>query len=87
MSIYVLTTVNGRGPAYIAQYDGRLEYWAYADDVLAFTNHDVPRSATIDEICDEMYDHGPGIGSRYHQRISRREAYALKRQGVDNNIL
>lgn len=88
-SIYIATTEAGRGVRHVTQFDGRRDFLAYADDVLAMDNAGQmirAKNTSIATICDALDDNGPGFGSRWHRRVSRREAVELARDGVSNNL-
>jgi len=78
--IYIATDEHGQGIQHVAAFDDRLDFLAYADEVLACdNNHSMIRSSSVNisTICDALYDRGPGFGARHHYRISRDEAEAL----------
>ena len=81
--IYIATNIHGRGVKHITGFDSRLDFWAYADEVLACHDRNVPRSASVADICDGIYDNGIGSGARDHFRVSRREAARYIRHGAD----
>jgi hypothetical protein len=83
MTIYIATTEDGRyGIAAITALSGVEELRAYADEVLASTDSDVPARATIGECCDLLEDRGPSFGSRTHYMVSRVEAIRAMRAGA-----
>ena len=88
-SIYIATTEAGRGVRQVTQFDGRRDFLAYADNVLAMHNAGQmirAKNTPIATICDALHDNGPGFGSRRHRRVSRREAVKLARDGARNNL-
>lgn len=80
--IYIATNVHGRGVQHVTAFNNRLDLLTYADDITAFTDTNIPRAATIDDICDGLYDKGIGFGARSHSRVSRDYARKLIRDGV-----
>jgi len=76
--IYIATTEAGRGICHITRFNDRADLLAYADRVTAMrdSNAELKAGSTISEILDVLEDNGPGIGSRYHCRISHAEARA-----------
>jgi len=86
MTIYIQTTIAGQtiSKSILSEFKSRLDYWAYADEVLAFNDVVPLRSDTIEELCDQLVDNGAGSGSRFHQRASRIEAKAAIRAGAKN---
>lgn len=88
MTIYIATTVHGRGITEINDFSSRLDLFAYADEVLCRSNTNPNRSDNIDTLLSKLYDNGFGFGARSHKRVSRREALALIRAGgVKNHTL
>lgn len=88
-SIYICTTEAGRGIRHVTQFDGRRDFLVYADEVLAMDNAGQTiraQNTPIATICDALADKGPGFGSRWHQRVTRREAVELARAGASNNL-
>lgn len=88
-SIYIATTEAGRGVRHVTQFDGRRDFLAYADGALATNNAGLiirAQNTPIAMICDALADSGPGFGSRWHQRVTRREAIKLARAGASNNL-
>ncbi|WP_035065156.1 hypothetical protein [Nitratidesulfovibrio termitidis] len=87
-SIYILTTLTDQGMhrATVTQFRGRDGFAAYANKVLSRTNTHIPSDATVEEICDALYNTGPGLqGARSHRRISRRESEQAIRDGARND--
>ena len=78
--IYIATDEHGRGIRHVTAFDDRLDFLAYADEVLACDNNQRmirSSSVNISTICDALYGTGPGFGARHHYRISRDAATAL----------
>jgi len=86
MTIYMATTLAGRGVWHniVCEFKNKADLLNYASEVLSCTGTDVYASDSIDDICDKLYDEGPGTGSRSHRRISRRDAQAVIRAGARN---
>lgn len=83
MTIYIATDVNGRGVKQIGNFDDKNDFRKIAMKWLESTDHGyIKTSATIADICEALYDQGPCFGARSHYRISRKEAFFLKREGV-----
>ena len=72
-NIYIATYVAGKGLHEINAFQGRVDFMAYADQVLGSCDEVIRSRDTIRDICDKLYDKGFGFGSRYHRRISRNE--------------
>jgi hypothetical protein len=84
--IYIATNQHGAGVKVVSQFEGRIGFMLYADEVTAMHDVSIQASDSIDTICDKLYDSGPGIGARHHNRVSRIEAIALiKSGGVSNH--
>ena len=90
MTIYIKTTLAGQ------EMDHKTFVWScwdkddlfhYVDGALACHNENPRRRDNIDELLDLIADHGPGMGSRYHRRIDRKEAERLIRAGAKNLTL
>lgn len=79
MSIYIATYINGRGLNSVMRFDNRRAFFTYADSVLSMRDTSPRASDSIGTLCDKLQDCGPGTGSRYHRRISARDA---KRAGM-----
>jgi hypothetical protein len=78
--IYIATEEHGRGIRHVTAFDDRLDFLAYADEVLACNDAGSmirSKSSSIQQICDALYDNGIGFGARHHRRISRNEAIEL----------
>ena len=84
--IYIQTILAGRPVAHsvVTAFDSRLDFWAYADEVLACHSANPGRSDAIADLCEMLADNGPSTGQRWHRRVSRREAAHLIRQGATN---
>jgi hypothetical protein len=85
MTIYIATTINGRGIRHIASFPDKQDYRMIAWQWLDRSDNacELKRSSNIDEICHCLRDHGPGFGARYHNRISRKQALKLQKDGVE----
>ena len=68
-NIYIGTYVAGKGLNEINAFQGRVDFMAYADQVLASCDQVIRSRDTIRDICDKLQDKGCGFGSRYHRRI------------------
>lgn len=77
--IYIATNIHGRGVKHVAAFRGKADLMQYAHDYSRFCHP----SATVDEICEALADHGIGFGSRSHRRVTLREARALVRNGAE----
>ncbi len=80
--IYIATNIHGRGYRHVVAYKDIQEFRNVASAWLERHGTHVKSRATIDEVCEALYDAGPGFGARSHWRVSRKEAYALKRDGA-----
>ena len=81
MTIYIGTIIAGRnaGKAVTAmRFANRREFYQYCDRQCAMSDTSVTASMSIGELCDAIADKGPGIGSRYHKRITRSEALGCR---------
>jgi len=82
--IYIATDIHGRGIGHITAYDSRNDFlstalqWLDRSDRYFLIN----ARSSINDICDALHDHGPGLGARTHHRVTRREAFKLVRDGV-----
>tara|TARA_R110002033_G_scaffold12556_2_gene38048 strand:- start:694 stop:993 length:300 start_codon:yes stop_codon:yes gene_type:complete len=85
--IYIATDIHGRGIKYINAFDSKLDFWAYADEVLSCRDAHPKRSDTIDTLCEHLYDSGFGFGARSHHRVSRLDAAQLIRNGAKGCLL
>ena len=81
--IYIATDIHGHGVKHVNAFDSKLDFWAYADEVLACHDANPKRSDTIDTLCEHLYDSGFGFSARSHHRVSRQEAAQLIRNGAD----
>jgi uncharacterized phage-like protein YoqJ len=79
---YLATNEHGRGIRVITAFDDKRHLLNYADDVTACTDTTVNKSDTISEICEKLYDMGPGFGARNHYRVDRTDAIALIKNGA-----
>lgn len=83
--IYVGTEIHGRGFRHVIAYDDMADLkksaalWLDRRDEAS----EIKSRSTIDDLCHALRDAGIGFGSRSHSRISRREAFKLKRDGVE----
>ena len=80
--IAIATHVNGRGIRHISRFKNRLDFLTYADQATESAGFFISRRATISDICDALADRGPGLGSRFHRRISKREIYQEQRARI-----
>ena len=73
-TIYIATYSCSNGKIQVVtEFSGQDSFQIYVDNEAgAFKK--VPKRANIDTLCDLLYDKGPGMGMRYHRRISAREA-------------
>ena len=84
-SIYVATQCNGRGFAGITEFCGLADFYNYVSEVLSCCEGQPKARETVGSLCDLLADQGPGFGSRYHYRISRREAVSILKSGRSFN--
>ena len=84
-SIYVATVENGKGIRGVTEYAGLNDLHYYASDVLSCCEGQPKARETVGSLCDLLADQGPGFGSRYHYRISRREAVSILKSGRSFN--
>ena len=84
--IYIQTILAGRpmSQGVVTSFDSRLDFWAYADEVLACRSANPRRSHTVAALCELLADNGPGHGQRWHRRVHRWAAAHLIRQGAIN---
>jgi len=82
--IYIATDIHGRGLRYITAYDSRNDFLSTALQWLGRSDKcfSIKARSSINDICDALHDHGPGLGARSHHRVTRREAFKLVRDGV-----
>jgi hypothetical protein len=80
--IYIATDIHGRGYRHVVAYDDIKEFRNVASSWLERRGMHIKSRATVDEVCEALYDAGPGFGARSHRRVSRKEAYVLKRDGA-----
>jgi len=80
-SIYIATVENGRGISSVAEYAGLNDLHDYAYEVLACCEGQPKARETVSSLCDLLADQGPGFGSRWHYRISRRDAIHILKRG------
>ena len=85
MSIYIATVENGKGIRIITEFAGLNDLHYYASDVLSCCEGQPKARETVSSLCDLLADQGPGFGSRYHYRISRREAVSILKSGRSFN--
>ena len=83
--IYIATDIHGRGVRHVFAYDSRDDFSRTAKQWLERSDDyfKIKARSTVNDICDALYDSGPGFGARSHRRVSRREALRLKRDGVN----
>ena len=84
-SIYVATVENGKGIRGVTEYAGLNDLHDYASEVLSCCEGQPKARETVSSLCDLLADQGPGFGSRYHYRISRREAVSILKSGRSFN--
>ena len=84
-SIYIATVENGKGIRIITEFAGLNDLHYYASDVLSCCEGHPRARETVSSLCDLLADQGPGFGSRYHYRISRREAVSILKSGRSFN--
>ncbi len=87
MAFYILTTVHGQGPwkAHITHWPTKLDFWAYCAEVMSCRDGVPKRSHTIDQLCEVIYDNGPGFGARSHKRVSVQEARDYIKVGAQHS--
>jgi hypothetical protein len=85
--IYIATDIHGRGYRHVVAYEGVQEFRNVASSWLERHGTHIKSRASVDEVCEALRDAGPGFGARSHRRVSRKEAYALKRDGVQTYML
>ena len=73
-SIYVATVENGKGIRGVTEYAGLNDLHNYASEVLSCCEGQPKARETVSSLCDLLADQGAGFGSRYHYRVSRKEA-------------
>lgn len=81
MTIYIGTIIAGRNagkPVSAMRFENRREFYLYCDELTAMRDGHVTASMSIGELCDTIQDLGPGMGSRWHKRISRADAMRCK---------
>ena len=81
MTVYIGTVLAGRNggkPACAMRFRSRCEFYLYCCDSVAMRDNQPRASMSIAELCDTIADLGPGIGSRWHKRIMRREALRIR---------
>lgn len=73
-TIYIATYSCSTGKIQVVtEFAGQYSFQIYVDNEAgAFKT--VPKRASIDNLCELLYDKGPGSGMRYHRRISYSEA-------------
>ena len=76
MVIYIATDEYDKGVRHVTPFSDREDLLSYARKVLAVKggSYMLNGRSTIDDICNALYDSGPGSGSRSHCRISAKEA-------------
>lgn len=77
MTIYIGTIIVGRNgdkPVSAMKFRNKREFWLYCREINALSDERVSRSMNVDDLCATITDKGPGTGSRWHNRINRREA-------------
>ena len=84
--IYIATDEHGKGVRQVTPFYGRKDLLSYAWEVMACRdgNYKLNGRPTIDDICDALYDCGPGSGARHHYRIPVREAKWFMKNRVDS---
>lgn len=85
--IYIATNIHGRGVHYITGFKNRGDLLNYAQKVNAYSAAYLRNSASIGWICDSLAYSGlsnrdPGIASRFHNRVSRKQAIEHIRDGA-----
>jgi hypothetical protein len=82
--IYIATDIHGRGLRHITAFDSRNDFLSTALQWLDRSDRyfSIKTRSSIDDICDALHDHGPGLGARSHHRVTRREAFKLSRDGI-----
>ena len=82
---YIGTNIHGRGIKHITYFESRAKFEQYAEEAQCIEGKDsvVRRSASIQEICDYLYDSGIGSGARDHRRVSRKEAVEHIKNGAE----
>ena len=80
---YIATEIHGRGIRYITAFDNRSHLWRYAAECGVSTYGEPLRADSIAELCHKLRDHGPGLGSRSHHRVSRRNAERFIKNGAN----
>ena len=87
MTIYIATDIHGRGTSLITVFYAKSEFRKIAIKWLDRSGNawSIKRQSTVNDICQALYDQGPGFGARHHYRINRRDALRLKNNGVELN--
>jgi hypothetical protein len=82
---YIATDIHGRGTRHVCAYDSRDDFSTTAKQWLDRSDRyfQIKTRSSVDEICDALYDSGPGFGARSHRRVTRKEALRLKRDGIN----
>ena len=85
--IYIATDIHGRGARHVFAYDSRDDFSRTAKQWLDRSDgyFRIKARSTVNDICDALYDSGPGFGARSHRRVTRKEALQLKRDGVNSH--
>lgn len=89
-TIYIATTVSGRGVRFVTGHDGVEGLRSYAREELAMTDRlsQITSRSSISAICDALADHGPcAPHSRYHFRVSRKDALRLIHNGAEGYVI
>ena len=84
MVIYIATDEHGKGVRHVTPFYSRADLLSYAWKVMACKdgNYKLNGRPNIDDICDALYDSGPGFGSRSHYRISAKDAKNIGRGDI-----
>jgi len=83
--IYIATNITGKGVKHITAFADKKDLAGYAGELLACSDTCVNFADSIDILCSKMHDTGIGYGSRFHFRVSRKEAKKYIKSGAKSS--
>ena len=83
--IYIATNITSKGVKHITAFEDKKDFNNYAQELLSCSNTNVNPADSIDTLCSKLYDTGIGYGSRFHFRVSRKEAKKYIKLGAKSS--